>query len=76
MDRLEHNGRGQTESIDHINRIGLDNRKENLRLLSQSRQNCNQKRKPRKSILPSIVFDKLTMFGSLCSLILIKYNKN
>ena len=52
MDRLEHNGKGQKESIDHINRIELDNRKENLRLLSQSRQNCNQKRKPRKGILP------------------------
>ena len=52
MNRLEHNGKGQTESIDHINRIELDNRNENLRLLSQSQQNYNQKRKPRKSVLP------------------------
>jgi hypothetical protein len=45
-------GKGQIESIDHINRIGLDNRKENLRYVSQSEQNINQKQKSRAVILP------------------------
>jgi hypothetical protein len=45
-------GKGQPESIDHINRIGFDNRKENLRIISQSEQNINQKQKRRVVILP------------------------
>ncbi len=45
-------GKGQIESIDHINRIGFDNRKENLRYVSQSEQNINQKQKGRVVILP------------------------
>lgn len=52
MDRDAFNGKGQTESIDHINRIGFDNRKENLRLITQSEQNINQVKKKRNIVLP------------------------
>ena len=52
MGKLTFNGKGQTETIDHINRIGLDNCKENLRLVTQSQQNINQNRKERSAELP------------------------
>lgn len=52
MNRDAFQGKGQTDSIDHINRIGFDNRKENLRHVSQSEQNINQKQKKRKVVLP------------------------
>ncbi|QKF93922.1 putative endonuclease [Fadolivirus algeromassiliense] len=40
------------KSIDHINRIPTDNRKENLRSINQTEQNINQGKKIRKSALP------------------------
>ena len=48
--REKHNGAKMT--IDHINRIGTDNRKENLKLKSQSDQNRNQNKIKRKVKLP------------------------
>lgn len=53
MNKLTFEGKGQQETVDHINRIGVDNRKENLRMVtSQSAQNFNTKRRERKIELP------------------------
>ena len=53
MNRPLFTGKGISESVDHINRNGFDNRKENLRVISQSNQNINQTKKKRNVILPS-----------------------
>lgn len=53
MNRPLYLGKGQTESVDHINRIGFDNRKENLRVVSQTEQNFNQKSRKRTAALPT-----------------------
>ena len=53
MNKLTFDGKGQQTTIDHINRIGTDNRRENLREISQTNQNHNQKQKKRTVILPA-----------------------
>lgn len=52
MNHIVFPGKGAKESIDHINRDGLDNRKINLRLVTQSQQNLNKKPKARTAKLP------------------------
>jgi len=52
MNNIVFPGKGAKMSIDHINRDGLDNRKENLRLATQTQQNINKTAKKRSATLP------------------------
>lgn len=52
LNLLDFPGKGSKESVDHINRIGLDNRKENLRIVTQSEQILNQSKRKRTVELP------------------------
>ena len=53
MNRISFPGKGTRESVDHINRIGLDNRKANLRVVTQSQQNVNKGARKRVAELPA-----------------------
>jgi hypothetical protein len=53
MKRPLYLGKGQKETVDHNNRINTDNRKENLRIVSQTEQLFNQKTRKRIAALPS-----------------------
>ena len=48
MHRMEFLGKGQESSYDHINGVGFDNRRCNLRFASQSLQNRNTKERARR----------------------------
>jgi hypothetical protein len=52
MGNANFQGKGATTTVDHLNRIGRDNRKANLKLATQSEQNCNQNKRTRSVKLP------------------------
>lgn len=52
MDKPIGGGKGQKYTIDHTTRNTHDNRKDNLRLVTQTSQNENQKRRKRRCVLP------------------------
>jgi hypothetical protein len=52
LDRLEFNGKGPSESVDHISRNSFDNRKINLRIATASEQVLNHGKHKRRVELP------------------------
>lgn len=52
MDKKIGGGKGQRMTVDHISRVTTDNRKVNLRFISQTEQNENQKDRERGRNLP------------------------
>lgn len=52
MNKPTGGGKGQSITVDHINRIKTDNRKANLRVVTASKQNMNKAGKKRTRILP------------------------
>jgi len=52
MDKESGGGKGQRMTVDHISRVKTDNRKANLRVISQTEQNENQKDRERGGNLP------------------------
>ena len=57
MNKIDFPGKGAKETVDHINRNGLDNRKHNLPVISQSLQNVNQRKRERRAVLPEGISD-------------------
>lgn len=53
MGKKTFEGKGQLTTVDHINQNGFDNRIENLRIITQTEQNLNQRKKKRTVVLPS-----------------------
>lgn len=51
LDRFEFNGRGATETVDHISRNSFDNRKANLRIVTASEQTMNHGKISRKRVV-------------------------